>query len=220
MRNNWQQKIQTLLFILSTSFTALLNAEEAISEAFIAGEHYAILEAPVRTSDPSKIEVVEVFWYGCSHCYTFEASLRPWVSAQKSDVNFIKLPAMWNDTMTVHAGMYYAAKQLKVLDKMHGGIFTAMHVEKKRFIDKDKIQAFFAEYDVDKETFDKTFNSFGVNSQIKQADAKTRSYHITGTPEMVVNGKYRISARMAGSQVKMLEVVDFLIEKERAAQAL
>jgi len=207
-------KTFSLISLLVLLPFAVSQAEN--TERFVAGQDYAVLPTPVRTSDPNRIEVSEVFWYGCGHCYTFEASLKPWSASLKSDVNFVKIPAMWNDVMQIHAAMFYTAKQLNVLDKMHGGIFTAMHVEKKRFMKEAEVQKFFEEYGVDAETFKKTFHSFGINSQVKQADAKARSYQITGTPEMVVNGKYRVSARMTGSQPKMLEVVDFLIEKERA----
>lgn len=212
--------MQKMFRVIAALFiTALLPAigytEEAVVETFTAGEHYQQLAVPVRVDDPNKIEVAEMFWYGCAHCYSFEAALRPWAAQQQQDVNFVKVPAMWNDSMKLHAGMFYAAKQLKVLKEMHGGIFTAMHVEKKKFVREEEIQKFFADYGIAAETFNKTFNSFGVASQVKKSDARARSYQITGTPEMVVNGKYRVSSRMTGSQEKMLEVVDFLVKRER-----
>jgi protein dithiol oxidoreductase (disulfide-forming) len=190
------------------------------AEKYIAGTSYEVLESPVRTRDSSKVEVVEVFWYGCSHCYNFEPVLQKWHQRQAEDVDFWQSPALWNEQMKTHAQIFYTAKSLGVLDKMHAAIFTAINVERKRLTSQSEIENLFLDYGVKAEDVNKTFSSFGVNSQVKQADARARSYMITGTPEIVVNGKYRITARLAGGQSQMLDVVDFLVNKERAQLAM
>ncbi len=218
MKKTSFMRVATFAFILFAALSC--NAEEAPQpEKYQAGTHYTVLEDPVRTRNPNKVEVVEAFWYGCGHCYNFEPSLQPWVKNLPDDVDFIHMPAMWHNDMVLHAKMYYTAKQLNLIDQMHAAFFTAMHVEKKRFKNEAEIAKFFADFGIDEETFNKTFNSFSVSSLVKQAEAKASAYKITGTPEMIVNGKYHISARLAGSQPNMLKVASYLIEKERQAMA-
>lgn len=207
-------KIRSLIAVTVLALvTPLLAVAE---EAFVEGTHYIKLDQPVRTRDASKVEVVELFWYGCSHCYAFEPLIKQWKKSMPADVDFWQSPAMWNANMKTHAQMFYATEVLGVRDKVHDAIFTAMNVERKRLANVNEIAAFLADYGVDSQEFKKTFKSFSVNSQVNQADARARSYKITGTPEVVVNGKYRVSGSSAGGQAEMLKVVDFLIAKERA----
>jgi len=208
-----------LCFSLFASFHTVAQPAAPKGKSYEAGVHYEVLANPVRTRDKTKVEVVEVFWYGCSHCYSFEPLINKWKEKKAKDVDFWRSPAVWNGTMKTHAKAFYTAKALNVLDKLHTPLFTTLIVEKKRLNNQDQLGKLFADYGVDKEKFNKTFNSFGVDSQATQADARARSYKVTGTPEMVVNGKYRISARAAGGQAEMLKVVDFLVAKERALLA-
>ncbi len=103
---------------------------------------------------------------------------------------------------------------------MHGALFAAMHVDRKRLASEAEIRSIFVANGVPAADFDKAFRSFGVGSQARQASALARSARVTGTPEMMVAGKYRISTRKAGSQANMLKIADFLIDRERAAGAV
>ncbi|WP_233709881.1 thiol:disulfide interchange protein DsbA/DsbL [Pseudomaricurvus albidus] len=210
-------RVMAAIFALMFSLAACAD-EQAAAPAFKEGTHYVELDNPVRTKDPSKIEVTEVFWYGCGHCFQFEPIVHQWSEKLPADVAFVRSPAMWNGAMEVHAHAFYVAKALGILDEVHQPLFNALNLERKRLANVDELADFFAQYGVDKETFEKTYKSFGVTSQVKQADARARSYKITGTPEVVVNGKYRISARMAGGQKQMLDVADFLVAKIRDEQ--
>ncbi|TQV70737.1 thiol:disulfide interchange protein DsbA/DsbL [Exilibacterium tricleocarpae] len=210
--------MRSLVLLLGFIVPLLACAQEAPSK-YQEGKHYIAIDEPVRTTDPTRIEVTEVFWYGCSHCFMFEPKLKEWLKTQSDDVKFVATPAMWNRNMEVHARAFYTAKALGVLDKVHEPLFRALNIEKKRLLNADEVGELFAAHGVDRETFDKTFESFGVNSQVKQAVARTRGYQITGTPEMVVNGQYRVSARNAGGHDEMLKVVDYLIDKLRAQRS-
>ncbi len=211
--------IRRFTFMAYLLLVPLMACSQQEADQYIAGQNYDVIETPVRTRDSNKIEVVEVFWYGCPHCYNFEPLVVQWEKTQQDDVDFWASPAMWSSAMQMHAKAFYAAQALNVMDKLHNALFTTLVVEKKPLNSEAQIQALFTDYGVTAEAFSKTFNSFGVNSQVKQADARARSYGITGTPEMIVNGKYRVTASKAGSQAKMLEVVSFLVNKERAAMA-
>lgn len=204
-----------LLFVLALLPMAACHAET--DEPYKAGVNYEILPEPVTTADPAKIEVVEVFWYGCSHCFAFEPTLKPWVAALPEDVNFVQVPAIWHPVMKLHARAYYTARALKVLDKLHEPIFEAMNLNKKKLNSEDEIADLFEAQGVDRERFLKVFNSKGIEMAVDLAASKQQRYRTQGTPEVVVNGKYRISSRENGSQEGMLKVAAYLIKKERAA---
>lgn len=208
--------MRILLAVVAIMFSIVACAEESANKpAYQAGVHYEILDIPVRTRNPNKIEVTEVFWYGCSHCFHFEPIVHQWSEQQSSDVDFQQSPAMWNDTMETHARAFYTANALGVLEILHKPLFDALNLQNKRLNTEASLEDFFVSHGVDKDKFTKTFNSFGVTSQVKQANARARSYKITGTPEVIVDGKYRISSKMAGSQINMLKVADFLVQKIR-----
>lgn len=185
-------------------------------ERFIAGEHYVVLDKPVAPRDGSKIEVVEMFSYGCPHCYEFEPLIKAWGKQQASDVDFWFFPAVWNEPMKLYARAFYAAHELNVAEKIHLPLFNAIVIEQKTLGNESDLANFFANYGVDKKVFARAFNSTAVENQVKQAEARVRRYKPASVPEIVVNGKYRIDRMRAGGQTEMLAVADFLIHKERA----
>lgn len=211
--------MRALLVAALFALIAPLAATAADAPAYREGEHYIRLDQPVRTRNPARIEVVELFSYGCPHCYTFEKPVEAWRQRQPDDVDFWRSPVTWNPLTTLQARAYFTARALGVLDRVHTPLFEALHVHNRSLSSKEAIGKLFAEYGVDPAKFDKAFDSFGVDSQVKQAGARALSYRIEGTPEMVVAGKYRVSGRNIDSQAEMLKVVDFLVEKERASRA-
>ncbi len=211
--------LSRLFLIVALVFAGPLACSADSPAEFEAGKHYQPLAQPVRTRNPDKIEVVEVFWYGCSHCFHFEPMVQVWAKKLPEDVDFWQSPAMWNPIMQVHARVHFTAKALGVLDTVHEPIFEAINNKRQRLADEPEIAKFFANHGVAQDDFKKAFDSFGVASQVRQADARARGYGITGTPELIVNGKYRVTTSMAGGQAQMLKVVDFLVAKERALRA-
>lgn len=183
------------------------------------GTHYIELVQAVPTRSGDKIEVVEFFAYSCGHCYNFEPAIKQWSKSLSDDVAFVPSPVVWSQPMEPHAKAFYVAKALGVLDKMHGVIFAAMHVDRNRLADEAAIRKLFAANGVNPADFDKAWRSFGVGAQVRQAASRAVSAGIDGTPEMLVAGKYRISSRFDGvrSQSDMLKIADYLIEKERAS---
>jgi thiol:disulfide interchange protein DsbA len=213
------KRLITSLLLIGSFLPFMAKAQEPVApavsvEKYQAGKHYKVIPVPVHTANPDKIEVNEVFWYGCPHCYHFEAILEPWVKKLPDDVDFERTPAIYRPAMEVHARAYYAAKQLNI-DAMHLIIFKAMQEDKKALANENEVVALFVAHGVSEEEARKAYNSFSVQSQTRQADSRTRNYGVEGTPELVVNGKYRISSSDTGSQEAMLNVANFLIEKER-----
>jgi len=189
-------------------------------ERFVAGTHYTELAAPVNTNDSSKIEVLEVFWYGCSHCFRFEPLIANWEATMPSDVDFGRFPAMWNGLMEVHAQVYYTAEAMDALDVVHEHVFNAINIEGNRLQNEGQIGALFAKYGINEDEFAKSFNSFSVRTKVNQAKQRMQAYEIRSTPNMIVNGKYLVATGQSVlTQADMLEVVDFLVAKERMAMS-
>ncbi|WP_435213392.1 thiol:disulfide interchange protein DsbA/DsbL [Luminiphilus sp. nBUS_16] len=180
------------------------------------GEHYTVVNPAVRVGPTDQVIVTEFFWYGCGHCYTFEPMLQAWKKSLPEGSRLQPSPAAWNDGMKLHAKAYFTAETLDVLEPMHDAIFKAMHVERNRLGSKSAIRELFVSNGVAADDFDRAFDSFGVNSQVSQAEARARSAKISGTPSVLVNGKYLIEARKAGSQANMLKIAEFLVQQELA----
>jgi len=195
------------------------GSANAQPEMYVAGSHYTVLDTPVRTSNADRIEVIEVFWYGCNHCFRFQPLIDNWHANMADDVDFVQLPAIWNSLMQVHAQAYYTAKQLDVVDSMHTAIFDAIQIRGNRLQNERQLATLFAERGgVDEEAFSAAFNSFSVRTQVNQAERRMGAYQIRSTPNMIVNGKYLIVNNDAvRTQQDMLAVVDYLVERERAS---
>lgn len=204
-----------VLFTLSLILLTPLSA--GAQESYVEGKDYDLISPAVRTVDPDKIEVAEFFWYGCGHCYTFEPVVGQWKKTLAEDVAFRGVPAMWGGKMELHAKAFYAAQVLEVTDTVHPALFQAMNVDRLRLSSDGEIAKVFTDNGVAEADFYKAYNSFGVGSQVRQANSTARSAKITGTPSLMVNGKYMVSTRKAGSNANMLKIADYLIEKERAA---
>lgn len=191
-------------------------ADDSASATYQEGKDYRVLANPVLVADPNKIEVAEVFWYGCGHCFAFEPLVRKWKEKLPDDVAYVYVPAMWNGAMERHARIFYTANALGVWDKMHQPIFNAINIDRKHLVDDKEIAALFNQYGVDGDKAIKTLNSFGTTSLVKQADARARGYDIKGTPTLVVNGTYVIETERAGSHENMLKIASYLVDKIRA----
>ena len=187
--------------------------------SWLEGEHYTVVSPAGRVGPTDQVIVTEFFWYGCGHCYTFEPMLQAWKQNLPEGSRLQPSPAAWNDGMKLHAKAYFTAETLGVLVPMHDAIFKAMHVERNRLGSKGAIRELFTANGVPAEDFDRAFDSFGVNSQVSQAEARARSAKISGTPSVLVNGKYLIEARKAGSQANMLKIADFLVQQELAKKS-
>ena len=207
------QTFRTL--ILARSVLAL--AGQASAADWQEGTHYKKLDTPVRTDTGDKIEVAEVFWYGCPHCYSFKPLVESWAAEAPKYVEFVEIPAALGKSWEPHARAFYALQAMGELDKVHDALYEALAGERRPLNDGESLADFVAGYGVDREAFLNNYKSFGVNARLQQAQAKIRGARVTGTPTMLVNGKYLVSASLAGSHEQMLEVVDFLVAREHNA---
>lgn len=206
------------------AFSASCSAEAPLgdvsTEEFVEGKDYLEIIAPKIISDKSKIEVVEVFWYGCPHCYKFEPYISQWVKTKPDYVEFVKVPAVWNDRWAMHGRLFYVAEVLGVLDRIHPLVFNEMHALNASLDNAQEMRAFFARNGVSESEFDSAFGSFAVDAKMRRADSLVSSYGIQGVPAVVVNGRYTTNATMAGGHERVIDVINYLAEKERLESSL
>ena len=213
-----QTTIAATATVNATANAAVPATMGPMVERFVAGQHYQVLTTPVPLSNPRKIEVIEMFSYGCSHCYEFEGTVEPWRVRLPADVQFRAVPVLFNPQFRALAQAFYTAQALKIADKSHSAMFKALHVDGKPLWQVADMARFYAGYGVSASDFTRTMDSFGVRASIQRSDQMTKAFQITGVPAIVVNGKYVVDGRMAGSNAAMLQVADFLIRKERDAK--
>jgi thiol:disulfide interchange protein DsbA len=163
-----------------------------------------------------KIEVIEVFSYGCVHCAQFQPHVDSWAKrVDKSAVQFSYLPAPFNPFFRLMARGYYGADSLGVSSSTHQQVFNALFQRDFKVSNLDTLADLYASLGVNREAFLKSAQSFFVESQLRRADDLIRAYEIDGTPTIVVAGKYRVTSESAGGPDKVFDVVDRLIAKER-----
>jgi thiol:disulfide interchange protein DsbA len=199
------------LFILVCSIPAFVAAND-----FVEGQHYEVIAPPLAAGAEGAVEIIELFWYGCPHCFDFEPRVSAWASQLPTGVSFRRVPAVFARNWELHARAYYAAEQLGVLEAIHKPLFDAIHVEKRELFTQADLAKFCAEHGVKVEDFNAAFDSFEVDGKTRKAIAATRNSGIGGVPAMIVNGKYRVSAQLAGDYETLLKVVEFLAAKEQA----
>jgi len=200
------------MFIL---FTGFLFATPVVAQmAFVEGVDYQRIDPAVPTSDPARVVVTEIFWYGCPHCFRFEPFVDKWAESLPDGVVFEQVPSAINAAWTVHARAFYAFKMMGVQDQIHKKLFNAIHVQRQRLNSLDSIAEFVAEQGFDEKEFRQQYASFPVDSLVRKGKQKELHYGLEGVPTIIVNGKYRTSGVMAGNFGRLLQIIDFLVAEE------
>ncbi|WP_137886067.1 thiol:disulfide interchange protein DsbA/DsbL [Pseudomonas sp. 2FE] len=210
--------MRNLIFSAALATASLFGMTAHAAEPIQAGKQYVELSSPVPVSKPGQIEVVELFWYGCPHCYHFEPTLNPWIEKLPEDVNFIRIPALFGGLWNVHGQLFITLESMQVEHKVHAAIFEAIQKDGKKLATPEEMAEFLATQGIDKEKFLGTYNSFAVKGQMEKAKKLAMAYQISGVPVLIVNGKYRFDISSSGGPEQALDVADQLIAKERAAQ--
>ncbi|HEY0634319.1 MAG TPA: thiol:disulfide interchange protein DsbA/DsbL [Gammaproteobacteria bacterium] len=199
------------LFLLFLVPAVTLAAEPEFNE----GIDYQLLSRAQPVASDGTVEVVELFWYGCPHCYHFEPHLQGWLKKKPSKVNFVRVPAIFNSPeWHLHATAFYTAEVLGKGEKMHGPLFHAIQEQKRPLRTREQVMAFFAEQGVNNDDFNNTFDSFAVQTKVQRAADLTKKYEVSGVPTVIVNGKYRVDGPMATSYERLIKIVDFLAREE------
>jgi len=193
----------------------LLMMSSVMSQAagYTEGVNYKKV-VPQPTDTGSKIEVLEFFWYGCPHCYSFEPYIKAWKKTKPANVEFVRIPAVFRPDWEVQARTYYALSNMGVIEDLHGKIFAAIHKDKQRLNKKELLTDFIVKNGVDRKKFEAEYNSFSVDGMVRKAKKKQTAYKIQGVPSVAVNGKYLTSGSMSGSYENLIKIMNYLIEKE------
>ncbi len=202
------------LFALLAGIMAAVNAADSL---YTEGQEYRVLSRtlPRSAADDSKVEVLEFFWYGCPHCFRLEPYLEKWVAeSMPPNAEFVQVPATLNPSWQVHARAFYVAKTLGLLSKVHGPLMNAIHVDRNPMQDERALAEFFAEYGVSEADFEKAYRSFAVETGLRRAAFLVDRAGIRAVPSIVVAGKYETSVSMAGGTDELLQVINYLIERE------
>jgi thiol:disulfide interchange protein DsbA len=205
--------LKRLLVGLALSLMAFTASAQAPAQG------YTELSEPLPTSANGRIEVVEFFWYGCSHCYAFEPYIEQWLKALPSDVEFHRVPAMFNKQWAEAGRVYYTLESMGLLGRLHRPLFDAIHQQHLRITNEGQLRDWLQRQKVDVDKYFATAQSFAVESKLKRAAVLTEASKITGVPALVVNGRYVVSAEV-GTQQKMLQITDALIERTRKQAAV
>ena len=167
-----------------------------------------------------KIEVAEVFMYGCPHCYDLEAFINQWAENKDPNVRLVRIPAMFNQLAILHAQLYYTEVYLAQAGKLKDPIafrnmvFEEYHRRGNRLTSETAIQRLFVRAGVTEEDFQRTWGSFEVDQALRLAKDLARRYGVDSVPLIIVNGKYRTDYSSAGSYPKLIEVIDELTARE------
>ena len=213
--------LRALVFAGAAAFGAAeVAAQQVATPPFEAGKHYAVLTPAQPTStSPGKVEVTEIFMFGCPGCFGFEPYIQAWLEQKPDYINFVRLPAQWSShpESPMHARAYYTAEALGKLGEFEEDFFNEVHRKGNLLDTEAKLVAFFAAYGVDEAAFRSTFNSFAVNAKLKRAEELVQRYRVQSTPTVVVNGKYQTVGRMAGSVEAWFAIIEELAAREHAA---
>ena len=207
-------KIKWMLgFVFASLLATQVTAQQLV---FKEGVDYDLISPSVKTSNPEKIVVTELFWYGCPHCFRFEPYVEHWAKTLPAGVIFEQVPSVINPRWVDHAKAFYALKMMGVQKQVHKKLFDAIHVKRQRLMNLDSIAEYIAEQGLDEKLFRDSYASFPVDNQVRKNGQVEKRYGHNGVPAVVVNGKYLISAGKAGSNQRLLQIANFLIGKEMA----
>ncbi|GAB4419542.1 MAG: thiol:disulfide interchange protein DsbA [Sideroxydans sp.] len=196
---------------------AVLFIAFAVKADVVAGRDYRVLNPAQPTGSGSKIEVLEFFFYGCSHCYNLHGPMSVWEKKMPKDVQLQFVPVIFRDSWEPMARTFYALEALGQREKLHNDLFEAWNVYGTDLSDQAKIADFVAKRGVDKEKFNAAYQSFSLAGKVARSNQLVQSYGVRGTPTIAVDGKYVISGLGPEETLRVLDEVIKIARKERGA---
>lgn len=184
-------------------------------ERYVEGQHYQELARPDTRRDADRIEVVEVFWYGCPACFGFEPYIDRWVENKPDDVVFTRLPTgLGRPDGRLQVQAYFAAEELGVKSEVHAAIFRTLHVDRRPLASVDALYRLFEAAGVSRADFDAAFEGYEVDTKVRAAEQRIRKYAVNSVPTVIVDGRWRVLGRSGNEE--MLRIISFLVDKARA----
>ena len=174
-----------------------------------------MLTNPLDTDVVDSVEVLEIFWYGCPHCYRTQPYIKQWEETKSAEAHLVRMPAPLNGLWSIHAQIFYTNQAMGLEEKLHQATFSALHKKKLNLDSVKKFAAYYAKnFGVDEQKYIKTASSFNVNLKLQQAAKKIEQAGIQGVPVFIVAGKYLVNHESAGSPSRIFSVIDSLVESE------
>jgi len=175
----------------------------------------------IATDTPGKIEVIELFWYGCIHCFNFDPYLDKWADKLPKDIVFKRVPAIPRKDWVPMAKAYYALETLGLEHKLHEKLFDAIH--KDKIVDPSSeisaINWIAVNGKKDLNEVKDAFNSFSMKSKLSNSFKMFKAAGATGVPAIIIDGRYMTSTTMAGGEKNTLQLMDYIIKNVRADKA-
>jgi protein dithiol oxidoreductase (disulfide-forming) len=206
---------------VSLEHLAALPADAQLpSSRWKPGVNYdALVPAQPTNVAPGKVEVVEVFWLGCPHCYAFEPFVEAWLKNKPSYIEFVRVPVMWGPAHRAHARLFYTLQALNRPDLFEKAFDTIQQQHQPLIGSTDdetlKLQQGFAKDNgISPEDYAKAYNSFSVNSNLQRAEQLTQRYQVQGVPLVVIDGKYSTDVAKAGGPAQLIQEIDDLAASE------
>jgi len=179
----------------------------------LSESQYSAVKEPFTVSTGDKIEVAELFWFGCNHCFALEPKIKQWKVNKPENAEFVKVPALFSRRWEFHGQAYYTMEALGLPQEAYDKFFRRIHVERRGINKLEQLVDFLGPYEKTKEQVESTFNSFAVDTKMRNARKITNASGATGVPAIVVDGKYLTSQSQAGSADELFSVVDQLVDK-------
>jgi thiol:disulfide interchange protein DsbA len=198
--------------LLLLAFSVSLAASAAHAQQ--AGDHVAVAPAQAVDVKKGQIEVLEFFWYRCGHCFNLEPDLKAWSKKLPRNVVLKRVPAVLNPDWSAMARVYYALEAVGVIDKLHGDVFNAIHVQGMDLTAPETFFDWAVTKGIERKKIADAYHSFNVETRVMRAQQLTRNYQLTGVPAIAVNGRYLTSAALTGGHTELFQTVDALIAQE------
>lgn len=195
---------------------AQVDLSSVEAAGYIEGRHYTLISpAQPTNTPPGQVEVNEFFMHSCIHCYNLEPFIEAWLQTKPDFINFVRVPTTWDEVRILHAQAYYAAESLDVVDEIMMPFFREFHDVGNYLETPAKLTSFFGRFGVSAEEFENHFSSFSVITKVNNAAQLGQRYRIDSTPQLVVNGKYRLGVDSAGGTDQLFELIELLAAAER-----
>lgn len=186
-----------------------------------SGVDFVQTQQAIPTDNPAKIEVIELFWYGCPHCYQLEPTLAAWVAKLPKDVEFKRVPGIARAEWAPGARAYYTLELLGLTNKLHPAMFEAIHKQKtlKPHDEAALVEWITRQSGLDRKKVDEAYKSFSVNTKVMRAAQVFRASGATGVPALIVDGRFLTSSTLAGGNAEAIQVADYIIAGVRQEKA-
>lgn len=198
--------------VLVVSLTIWLPGDTQ-ARTFSEGIHYGVITPELSTqTEESKVEVAEIFWYGCPHCYSLEPTIEAYLEQKPENVTFTRVPAMISANWAFHGKLFYVGQMLDSDGSkgVHEKIFEALHKQRRRIGNDDQLKRFFKGLGFKSDEIKTAMDSMELKSKLEYAREISAKSGMDSVPTVIVNGKYITSPSMVSGSKNMIEIINYL----------